>query len=92
MDEDFMYSDMASSSNESNILKYRNKTCFCGQKAAIKESCTMLVQKENANSGIGASLLTQLMKVLILFKGDYLKAISRMCIQDCKYLKITKDI
>ncbi|CAL5337773.1 unnamed protein product [Camellia sinensis] len=30
------YSDMASSSNESNILKYRNKTCFCGQKAAIK--------------------------------------------------------
>ncbi|KAL7220572.1 hypothetical protein ACSBR2_013452 [Camellia fascicularis] len=30
------YSDIASSSNGSNILKYRNKTCFCGQKAAIK--------------------------------------------------------
>ncbi|KAI8024044.1 Calcium-transporting ATPase 1, endoplasmic reticulum-type [Camellia lanceoleosa] len=42
----------------------------------------MLVQKGNANSGIGANLLTQLMKVLILFKGHYLKAISRMCIQE----------
>ncbi|GMP75202.1 hypothetical protein CsSME_00032376 [Camellia sinensis var. sinensis] len=60
MDEDFMYSDMASSNNGSNILKYRSKTCLCGQKVTIK--------KENAISGIGANLLTQLMKVLILFK------------------------
>ncbi|GMP89702.1 hypothetical protein CsSME_00041154 [Camellia sinensis var. sinensis] len=84
MDKDFMFSDMASSNNGSNILKYRSKTCLCGEKTAIEESCTRLIQKENANSGIGANLLTQLMKLLILFKGQYLKAISRMCIQECK--------
>ncbi|GMP63147.1 hypothetical protein CsSME_00024950 [Camellia sinensis var. sinensis] len=82
MDEDFI--DMASSNNGSNILKYRSKTCFCGQKATIK--------KENANSGICANLLTQLMKALTLFKGHYLEANSKMCIQECKYLKTTKDI
>ncbi|GMP65625.1 hypothetical protein CsSME_00026341 [Camellia sinensis var. sinensis] len=30
MDEDFMYSDMASSNNGSNKLKYRSKTHLCG--------------------------------------------------------------
>ncbi|GMP60409.1 hypothetical protein CsSME_00023286 [Camellia sinensis var. sinensis] len=84
MSKNFAYSDMASSNNESNILKYKSKTCLCGQKTAIK--------KGNANSGIGANLLIQLMKVLILFKGYYLKGISRMCIQECKSLKTTKDI
>ncbi|KAL7220571.1 hypothetical protein ACSBR2_013451 [Camellia fascicularis] len=41
------YSDMASSSNGSNILKYRNKTCLCGQKAVIEVTRS----KRNKNKG-----------------------------------------
>ncbi|CAL5337771.1 hypothetical protein CsSME_00021061 [Camellia sinensis var. sinensis] len=41
------YSDMASSSNGSNILKYRNKTCLCGQKAAIE----VTQSERNKNKG-----------------------------------------
>ncbi|GMP34357.1 hypothetical protein CsSME_00007261 [Camellia sinensis var. sinensis] len=90
MDEDFKYSDMASSNNETNILKYRSKTRLCGQKIAIK--LYYVCSERNANFGIGANLLTQLMKLLILLKGHYLKEILRMCIQKFKDLKTTKDI
>ncbi|CAL5344692.1 unnamed protein product [Camellia sinensis] len=47
MDEDFMYSDMASSNNGSNILKYRSKTCLCGQKVTIK----VTQSERNKNKG-----------------------------------------
>ncbi|CAL5391742.1 unnamed protein product [Camellia sinensis] len=38
---------MASSNNGSNILKYRRKTCLCGQKASIK----VTQSERNKNKG-----------------------------------------
>ncbi|CAL5354815.1 unnamed protein product [Camellia sinensis] len=47
MDEDLMFIDMASSNDGNNILKYRSKTCLCGEKAAIK----VTQSERNKNKG-----------------------------------------